>query len=246
MPGVLSRSRASVASPRTLVPCDQDDPGAHFCQRCRGDFADAGRAAGDNNCLPPHKRSRLSDWRQTPTRHRKCKTSIITEKMQRRMDPHQMQKRPTNDIQGLAALCQRPARAMPFPWARISDDCGKSRNHCCRTRQLALANANTFAPARTRHLREIPSCRPRNPARSAGRHASATACRAACDAKAAPSIRPALWRSHNKDSVRQTRLLAAGRSASPRPRRRTRSPSHRHPAMAVPRRLLSRSEFLGS
>ena len=59
MPGALSRSRASVASPRDFVPCDQDDPGAHFCQCYCGDFADAGRAAGDNNSLPPHKRSRL-------------------------------------------------------------------------------------------------------------------------------------------------------------------------------------------
>jgi len=157
-----------------------------------------------------------------------------------------MQNRPANAFKLLLLLCQRPARAMPLRWARIADGCGRSRNHCCRIRQLALANTSTFAPARTRHLQEIPSCRPRNPARSAGRHASAMTCRVACGAKAAPSIRPAPWRSRNKDSVRPARLSATGHSASPPPYRSTRSPSHRRPAMPVSRWRSSRSEFLGS
>ena len=55
MPGALSRSRARVASPRDLVPCDQDDPSAHSCQCYRGDLANSGRAAGNNNSLSPHQ-----------------------------------------------------------------------------------------------------------------------------------------------------------------------------------------------
>ena len=87
---------------------------------------------------------------------------------------------------------QRRQRVTPSRSATAADDCGRSCNHCCRTRRLALANTNTFAPARTRHLREISSCRPQDPARSVGRHASALTCRAACGGKVAPSIRPAL------------------------------------------------------
>src|SRR5271165_1586773 len=53
-------ARRTVAKPREgcvparLVPCDQDDPGAHLCERYSGDLANSGRAACDDNCLPPH------------------------------------------------------------------------------------------------------------------------------------------------------------------------------------------------
>ena len=53
----VSNTRRAVAKPcegrvpAALVPRDQDDPGAHFCQCYRGDFADSGRAARDDNCL---------------------------------------------------------------------------------------------------------------------------------------------------------------------------------------------------
>src|SRR5262245_15588805 len=57
----------SVAKPRKgsvpagLVPRDQDDPGAHFCECDRDDLANSGRAARDDNSLSPHKGSCLSD-----------------------------------------------------------------------------------------------------------------------------------------------------------------------------------------
>jgi hypothetical protein len=156
-----------------------------------------------------------------------------------------MQKLPTNDIQGLAASMSRSARVMPLRWARIADDCGRSRNHCCRIRQLAFANVNTFAPPRTRHLREISSCRPQDPARSIGQHASVLICRAVCGAKVAPSIRPDLWRSRNKDSVRQARLSATGHSTSPPPYRSTRSSSHRRPQCRCLVSVQAEANFLG-
>ena len=59
MYGVADAGRA-VAKPRegrlpaSLISGDQDDPGTHFCERYRGDFANAGRASCDNNSLPPH------------------------------------------------------------------------------------------------------------------------------------------------------------------------------------------------
>src|SRR5664280_1614636 len=48
-------ARCAVVKPREgrvpagLVPCDQDDPGAHFCECYRGDLANSGRAARDDN-----------------------------------------------------------------------------------------------------------------------------------------------------------------------------------------------------
>ena len=50
-----------------------------------------------------------------------------------------------------------------LPFDHSSRWCGRSRNHCCRTRRLALANVNIFAPACTRHLREIPSADHKTP-----------------------------------------------------------------------------------
>src|SRR5450631_2702911 len=50
-------ARCAVVKPREgrvpagLVPCDQDDPGAHFCKCHRGDLANSGRAARDDNSL---------------------------------------------------------------------------------------------------------------------------------------------------------------------------------------------------
>ena len=58
-------ARRTVAKPRerrvpaALVPCDQDDPGAHLCECYSSDLANSGRPARDYNSLPPHKRSRL-------------------------------------------------------------------------------------------------------------------------------------------------------------------------------------------
>ena len=53
----VGNARRALAKPREgrvsadLVSCDQDDPGAHSCQYYRGDLADSGRAASDNNSL---------------------------------------------------------------------------------------------------------------------------------------------------------------------------------------------------
>ena len=38
-----------------LVPCNQDDPGAHSCQRYRGYLTNPGRATRDDNSLPSHR-----------------------------------------------------------------------------------------------------------------------------------------------------------------------------------------------
>src|SRR5215813_2684226 len=56
--------------PAGLVPRDQYDPGAHFCECYCGDFANSGRATGNYNSLPSHKRSRslLTNVTQTTTR----------------------------------------------------------------------------------------------------------------------------------------------------------------------------------
>ena len=53
-------ARRALAKPRErrvpagFVPCDQDNPGAHFRQCYRGDLANSGRAARDNNSFPSH------------------------------------------------------------------------------------------------------------------------------------------------------------------------------------------------
>src|SRR5277367_4249871 len=53
-------ARSALAKPRegrvraSLVSCDQDDPGTHLCKRYRGDFANPGRAARNDNRLSPH------------------------------------------------------------------------------------------------------------------------------------------------------------------------------------------------
>ena len=54
-------TRRVLAKPREgrvradLVPCDQDDTGAHSCQRYGGDLANSGRTTRDDNGLPSHK-----------------------------------------------------------------------------------------------------------------------------------------------------------------------------------------------
>ena len=53
MPGAY-REAARGSRPRGLVPCDQDDPGAHFCKRYCGDLANSGSATRDDNSLSPH------------------------------------------------------------------------------------------------------------------------------------------------------------------------------------------------
>ncbi len=46
--------------PARSVPCDQDDPGAHFCECYRGNLANTGRAPRYDNSLPLHKRAHLN------------------------------------------------------------------------------------------------------------------------------------------------------------------------------------------
>ena len=121
-----------------------------------------------------------------------------------------------------------------------ADDCGRSR--CCRTRQLASANANTLhqlalvtsgkyrAADHKTLLGQLVICQFTDLPRRMWRESRA-------------SIRPGLWRSHNKDSVQQARLSVPGCSTSPPRYRRARSLSHRRQAMTVPRRPLNRSEL---
>jgi hypothetical protein len=54
----LSRSRARVASPRDLSRATKTIR-APILPVLRGGLANSGRAARDDNSLPPHKRSRL-------------------------------------------------------------------------------------------------------------------------------------------------------------------------------------------
>jgi hypothetical protein len=64
MYGVGDAGRA-IVKPReggvsaSLIPGDQDDPGAHFCECYCRDFANSGGATRDDDSLPSHNVSSL-------------------------------------------------------------------------------------------------------------------------------------------------------------------------------------------